>query len=85
MSSFVQSDIFFFITSISVVLVTGFILIMLWYVIRILKNVQDVSEVVKDKTFSLAGDVAGMGEGLKKLFQSFVTMIEGKIKRSKKK
>jgi len=77
MQDLIQSDIFFFITSIAVIAVTIFILITLWYIIRILKNIKDVSEIVKEETVFLSGDFSRFKKAVKKFFQ-FI------IKKSKK-
>jgi uncharacterized protein YoxC len=84
MQNLIQSDIFFFITSIAVIIVTVFVLVILWYVIRILKNVKDVSEMVKSGTLFLSEDLSGIRKKIKKLFDSLIKMISNKAKgRSK--
>ena len=72
MENLIQSDIFFFITSIAVIVVTIFILIILWYVVRILKNVKDVSDIIKKESFFVLNDLSGLRERIKGLLQSLV-------------
>jgi len=68
MENLIQSDVFFFITSIAVIIVTIFVLVMLWYAIRILKNIKDVSEIAKSGASFLSGDLSDMRKKIKKLF-----------------
>lgn len=72
MENLIQSDIFFFITSIAVIVVTIFILIILWYVLRILKNVKDVSDIIKRESFFVLSDLSGLRKRVKGLLQSLV-------------
>ncbi len=73
MENLIQSDVFFFITSIAVIVVTVFILVILWYVVRILKNVKDVSDVIKKESIFVLSDLSSLGEKIKKFLQ-FITM-----------
>ncbi|VAW19396.1 hypothetical protein MNBD_BACTEROID04-1012 [hydrothermal vent metagenome] len=81
MQNLIQSDIFFFITSVAVVIVTISILVMLWYIIRILKNIKDVSEIVKRETVFFSGDLSGIRKKIKKLFDSLTNLIARKTKK----
>jgi len=81
MQNLIQSDIFFFITSIAVVIVTISILVMLWYIIRILKNIKDVSEIVKRETVFFSGDLSGIRKKIKKLFDSLINLVARKTKK----
>lgn len=81
MQNLIQSDIFFFITSVAVVVITIFILVMLWYIIRILKNIKDVSEIAKSGVSFLSGDLSGMRKKIKKLFEAIIKKIEHKAKK----
>ena len=84
MQNLIQSDVFFLITSVAVVLVTILVLIMFWYVIRILKNIKDVSDIVKKETIFFSGDLSGIRKKIKKLFDSLIKMVINKAKgRSK--
>lgn len=48
MDTLLKADIFFFITSVAVVVLTILVIIALIYFIKILKNVKDISETVRD-------------------------------------
>ncbi len=84
MENFIQSDIFFFITSIAVVIITISILVVLWYVIRILKNIKDVSEIVKRETIFFSGDLSGIRKKIKKLFDFLIKTVSTKIRNQRK-
>ncbi len=83
MQNLIQSDVFFFITSVAVVLVTILVLVMFWYVIRILKNIKDVSDIVKSGTVSFSGDMSSVRKKIKKLFDSLIKMVQRNTKKDK--
>ncbi len=78
MENLIQSDVFFFITSIAVVVVTIFILVILWYIVRILKNVKDVSDVIKKESIFVLGDLSSLGAKIKKFLQFFTIRCDKK-------
>lgn len=65
MQEFIKADIFFFITSIAVVLVTVGVIIALYYIVRILRNVKDVTERVDEGSKILAEDFSELRSDLK--------------------
>jgi len=85
MESFIQSDIFFFITSVAVIVVTIFILTMLWYIIRILKNVRDVSEIVKEEALFLSGDISRVKSLVGSFFKLIIKKVQWGTRKSKNK
>ena len=66
MQEFIKADIFFFITAIAVVLVTIGIGIALYYVIRILRNIRDVTERVDEGSKILAEDLSDLRGTIKR-------------------
>lgn len=58
MESIVKADIFFFITSIAVILVTALVIVALYYCVRILRNVRDISERVDEGSKAFAEDLS---------------------------
>jgi uncharacterized protein YoxC len=80
-NNLIQSNVFFFITSIAVVVIGVFLTIALWYVIRILRNVKDVSEIIKKQTIFISGDLSGAKNKIKKLFDSLTKLILRKMKK----
>ena len=66
MQEFIKADIFFFITSIAVVLVTIGIAVALYYLVRILRNIRDVTERVDEGSKVLAGDLSEIRSTIKR-------------------
>jgi MFS superfamily sulfate permease-like transporter len=79
-----KSEIFFFITSIAVVILTILIGIVAAYLIRILRNVDDISAKAKEEAALIKEDVADLrqnirDEGIKvKSFVSFFNKLKGR-------
>ncbi|MDO8443131.1 MAG: hypothetical protein Q7S81_02665 [bacterium] len=79
-----KSEIFFFITSIAVVILTIFIGIVAAYLIRILRNVDNISKTAKDEAALIKEDVADLrqnirDEGIKvKSFVRFFNKLKGR-------
>lgn len=90
MNEILQTNVFFVITSVSVVLVTILVIIALLYLIRILRNVRDITDRLRRGSEQLAEDALavrsfvheGIIGGLKGFF-SLVT--QKKSSRSSKK
>ena len=88
MDEFIKMNVFFFITTIAVVLVTFLSALVLWKVFCVLKNIEHISEQVALESDNIRGDLAEIrsdirsGKGkLKSLFNFF-----GKVsKRASKK
>jgi len=81
MESVLHSDVFFFVTTIAVVVVAIFFIIVLVYIIRILKNIKDVSDIVKNNAMFLSGDLSEIRKKIKKLFDSLIKLISRKTKK----
>jgi len=81
MENILHSDVFFFVTTIAVVVVAIFFIIALIYVIRILKNIKDLSDIVKNDVKFLSGDLSGMRKKIKNLFNSLIKFVSQKIKK----
>ena len=58
MDSLLKSDIFFFITSLVVIVIGVGLVIIVFYVINILRDVKDVSKTVKEETKGMAEDLS---------------------------
>jgi hypothetical protein len=65
MDTIIQSDIFFFVTTIFVAIVAIGTTIIIVYVIRILRDLRDISRIAKTETEHLAGDVEHLRADLK--------------------
>ena len=66
MDTLVQADIFFFITSTAVVIVTIATLIALYFFIQILRDVRYTSKRVREETDKIISDVDDLREFVKK-------------------
>ena len=88
MEPILKSETFFFITSIATVILTILIGIAAAYLIRILRNVDDISKKAKDEAELIKEDVADLrqnirDEGIKvKSFVNFFNKLKGR--KSKK-
>lgn len=63
--SFIHADIFFFISTIAVVLVSIGAIVALFYVIRILRDVREVSDKVKEESGEIMGDLKKLRANLR--------------------
>jgi 5-bromo-4-chloroindolyl phosphate hydrolysis protein len=84
MESLMKSDIFFFITSIAVVILTMLLAVAVTYAIRILRNVDDISTKAKDEAGLIKEDIAELRQNLKtegskiKHFANFFNKLKGR-------
>ena len=81
MESILKSDIFFFITSISVVVITLVLLVAGFYFIKMLRNFYKISEVLKNYTQDTEGELREMGQHIRQ--SRLFTFIFGKEKVKK--
>jgi membrane protein implicated in regulation of membrane protease activity len=88
MDEFLKMDIFFFVTTVAVVVLAFFAAYVLWRLQRVLKNIEHVSEQVAIESDIVRQDIAEMrsdirhGEGRLKSLFGFLAKTE---KRTKKK
>ncbi len=91
MNSFLQSEIFFFISSVSVVFITIGILVLLIYVITILKDIRSFFSSIRRGTEALGEDIAEVRAKLSNkgvwtgLLLSLFTAVSGYKKRGEEK
>lgn len=90
MDDFLKMDIFFVVTTVSVVVVTILLSLVLLRVFAILKNVQDISEIIEDEGRKLSADIAQVRENIKEEGLRFKHLLKfigigAKIKRATKK
>ncbi len=82
MESILKSEIFFFISSISVVLITVIFIIIGFYMIKIMKNFSHISESLKNTVDGATISLEEVGEHIKE--SPIFSFFFGKKKRSKK-
>jgi hypothetical protein len=63
--SLIHADIFFFISTIALVLISIGIVIALYYGIKILKNVREVTDKVNDESSEIIADIKKLRAGLR--------------------
>lgn len=87
MESLIQADIFFFVTTIMVVLVGVAMAFVLVRLAGILKNVRDISDEAKEEAARIVADVAELRQELKehgKKFSGVVGTVESFLPKTKK-
>lgn len=86
METLLKADIFFFVTTVAVIAVTICLVYAGYYLIRILRNVEEISEEVKEEAGQVREDIGELRtnireEGLKvKHFTNFFSSVSGKHK-----
>ncbi len=65
MDSLLKADIFFVVATVAVFIVTGVAIWITVYVVRILRNVENISDTVKKETKKFSQDVDGVREHVK--------------------
>lgn len=83
MSEVLQANVFFVITSVAVVVLTILVCVALWHVIRILKNIRDISERVKRGSEQLAEDALAVRTFVNEGVVGTVMNLLGKITQKK--
>ncbi len=85
MESILKSDIFFFISSVSVVLITIIFIIVGFYLIKIMKNFSHISEKLRSTVDGAKSSLEEVGENIKEspLFR-FLFSKKKKSEKSKK-
>lgn len=78
MESILRSDIFFFITSISVVIITLVLLVAGFYFIKILRNFYKISAILKNYTENTESELRDMGSHIRQ--SRLFTFLFGKEK-----
>ncbi len=81
MESILRSDIFFFITSVSVIIITIFLIVALFYFIKILRNFYKISEILKNYVKDTENNLKDMGHHIRQ--SPLFTFMFGKEKIKK--
>ena len=82
MEAIAKSDIFFLITSVSIIITTILIVVALYYIIQTLKNVRDISNTVKHGIHTAESELGEIGERI--TGSSLFTFIFGRKAKGKK-
>ncbi len=62
MDSLLKADIFFVVATVAVFMIAGILVWVMVYVIKIVRNVEDISETVKQETRKVSRDIDGIRE-----------------------
>jgi hypothetical protein len=81
MESILKADIFFFISSISVVIITLVLLVAGFYFIKIIRNFYKISNILKDYTENANKELRDMGDHVRN--SPLFTFLFGKAKKGK--
>ena len=66
MTEFMKADIFFFITTIAVVILTVAAVVFMVYLIGVMRNVRDISELVKVQSKEISDDIGELRANIKR-------------------
>ena len=91
MSNLIQADIFFFITSFSVVVFSFLMIVIFYYVIRILRDIKHISRIAKEESEIISDELSEFrinikreGAKLKHLSNVFTKVYKKSKKVTKK-
>ncbi len=65
MNDFLHADIFFFVTTIVVILLAIGLLVVIFYLIKILRNIYKVSDDIKEESGEMLNDIKAVRENIK--------------------
>lgn len=66
MTEFMKADIFFFITTVAVVVLTAVAVVFMVYLIGVMRNVRDISGLVKVQSKEISGDISELRATIKR-------------------
>lgn len=82
MTEFLEANIFFFITSVAVVVFTIFLCVAMYFVIRILRSVKNITERIDEGSESIADDIKQLRQYVAQ--GSLISQIIGLFVKSKR-
>ena len=82
MESILKSEIFFFISSISVVAITVVLIIFGFYLIKTMRNFSEISEILKKTVEGTTSSLSEVGNSIKE--STFFKFFFGKKRKSRK-
>jgi len=88
MNEFIKMDIFFFVATLAVVLLSGCTVFVLWRIARILRHIENISEQVSLESDSIRNDLAEIRADIQRgkgRLKSLIDFFNTRIKRSSKK
>jgi uncharacterized protein YoxC len=93
METLIHADIFFFVTTIAVVVVGAALTVLIVYLVKVFQNVRDITDAIKEETVLMRRDIGDLrselrtrGERAKSVFDWFDRFFSNEKKsRSKRK
>ena len=87
MNSLIKSDVFFFITSIAVVVLTILLCVLIFYLIKVSKDIKYISQKAKSEADNVVKDIQNLRDGVKQQGQNLKNLLNffGRNKNSTKK
>ncbi len=70
MDTVLKADIFFFVATIAIVLITTFVVTALWYAIKILRTYKETSLIIKNTVLEVSQNVLHVEDTLKNFFEN---------------
>jgi len=86
MTEFIKADVFFFVTTVAIVLLAVLFAVFMFYLIGIMRNVRDISALAKDERKNIKGDIAELRTNIKReglRFKHLADFIKKPHKRKK--
>jgi len=86
MTEFIKADVFFFVTTVAIVLLAVLFAVFMFYLIGIMRNVRDISALAKDESKNIKGDIAELRTNIKReglRFKHLADFIKKPHKRKK--
>ena len=86
METVLKADIFFFVTTIAIILLTIGGIIIIVYLWKIVRDIKDVSEILKEQTHKVSDDIDEMRkEGVTGFWNGIMKLGSGLLKKRKRK
>jgi hypothetical protein len=60
MATLIHADIFFFVTTVAVVVVGGALTVLIVYLVKVLRNVRDITDAIKEETILVRRDIGDL-------------------------
>jgi len=87
MENFIKQDVFFFVTTIAVIVFSGFIIVLMYYLIRISRKVDYITEKAKQEVNLLSGELGELRKSIRRTgvkvshFSKFVSNVAKKYSK----
>ncbi len=86
MDTLVHADIFFFVTTIAVIVVAVAFTVVLFYLAKVLSDLKDITEHIKEETALFRGDIGRLRNTVQRegfRLEQFISFFRNAVKRKK--